>query len=272
MESPVPPTPQPVPVDTIASILPVTIPQVPPQLSKTSAGAPFPAGPFASTTYRFTTGLRAGELASVRGAGDEVLLSYRSFASITGIVAALLSAIVACAGVAAVLFLIQEQQPLRALAALVLTLLFAFFIALLVPRVQVTLYDDGQPALTLSQRTVLPRATYSVSTPNGATLAEIRKSFFSRLGRNRWLVFQDGRLIGEAAEESLGRALIRKVLGKFSRSFEENIRIDHGGIPCARIIRRPEAGRTVDILEITNDAFDRRIAVALATLILGREP
>jgi hypothetical protein len=231
-----------------------------------------PSGPFAHTRYRFTTGLRSGEVATIRGDDDRVLLSYRSFASVTGIVAALVSAIVALAGIAAVAFLLNEHEPLRAGAALLLTLMFAFFIALLVPRVQVTLYDDGRPALTLSQRSAFPSALYTVSSPNGVSLAELRKSFFSRLGRNRWTIWQEGRLIGEAAEETLGGAIVRKFAGKFSRRFEENIRIETGGLAVGRVIRRPDEQGRMDALEITSDALDRRIAVALATLILGREP
>jgi len=233
---------------------------------------PPPSGPFAHEYYRFTTGLRAGEVAAICDESDGVLLSYRSFASITGIVAALVSAVIALAGIAAVLFLFKEGEWMRAGAALLLTFLFSFCITLLVPRVQVTLYDDGQPALTVSQRATFPTASYLVSAPNGASLAELRKSFFSRLGRNRWTIAQEGRFIGEAVEESLGRALVRKFAGKFSRRFEENLRIETGGLLAGHILRRPDAQGRTDVLEITTDALDRRIAVALATLVLGGEP
>ena len=231
-----------------------------------------PVGPFAHTRYQFTTGLRAGEVATIRGDEGEVLLSYRSFASVIGIVATLVSAIVCAAGIAAAIFLLYDKDPLRALAALLLTSVFAFFIGLLVPRVQVTLYDDGHPALTLSQRTAFPAACYVVSTPNGTSLADLRKTFLSRLGRNRWTIVQEGRMIGEAAEESFGRALVRKFLGKFHRRFETNLPIEHGGLEVGRIVRRPESDGRTDMLELTQDALDRRVAVALALLVLGREP
>ena len=194
-----------------------------------------------------------------------MLLTYRAFASVAGIVAALVSGIVALAGIAATVFLIAEGEPLRALAALVLTLAFAFLIALLVPRTNVTLYDDGQPALTISQKNVFPTSCFVVATPNGATLGEVRKSIFSRLGRNRWTIVHEGRYVASASEESFGRALIRKLLGKFSRGFESNVVIEHAGT----IHRRPPRP---DVLEITSDALDRRVLVALATLVLGREP
>ncbi len=229
-------------------------------------------GPFAQTRYRFTTGLRAGEVANIRSESGQVLFSYRSFASVVGIVAALVSGIVTFAGLAAVMFLVAEGSPARAIAALVLTLFFALFIALLVPRINVTLYDEHHPALTLSQRTHLPTSRYVIALPNGTTLAEIRKTPFSRLGRHRWTVAQEGRLLAEAREESWSGAMVRKALGKFDRRFETNLRIEYGGLPAGRIIRRRNPQGELDLLELTNDALDRRVAVALATLILGREP
>jgi hypothetical protein len=258
---------------------PVPIPDPPfiPAPAEPAEAAPRPRRPtlngaFAATRYRFTTGLRAGEIAPIRGDCGQVLLSYRSFATVVGVVAALVSAIVALAGLAAVLFLIAEQSPVRAAAAFVLTLLFATFIALIVPRVNVTLYDESHPALTVSQTAVFPSSRYVVATPNGVTLAELHKSAFSRLGRNRWTIVQERRYAGDAAEESLSAALLRKVLGKFSRRFETDLVLHHGGLPAGRILRRPAPDGATDILELTSDALDRRVAVALATLILGREP
>jgi hypothetical protein len=208
----------------------------------------------------------------VRDENGKVLLSYRAFASAAGIVAALVSGIVLVAGLAAVLFLIAEKAPVRALLALALTLLFSFVITLLVPRVNVTMFDDGNPALTIAQRSVFPTASYVVAAPNGAMLAVLRKSFFSRLGRNTWTITNEGRVIAEAREESLGRALLRKFLGKFSRRYETNMRIDQGGIDVGEIARRPGAHGVTDALTLSSDTIDRRVAVALATLILGREP
>lgn len=211
-------------------------------------------------------------MANIRSDQGQILLSYRSFASVVGIVAALVSAIVSLAGLAAVLFLFAEGSPVRAIAALGLTLLFAFFIAMLVPHVNVTLYDEHHPALTISQRATHPGTSYVIAAPNGTPLAEVRKGAFARLGRHRWMIYQEGRLLAEAKEESWSRAMRRKVLGKFNRRYETNFLIESGGIDIGRIIRRPDAHGDVDVLELTNDALDRRVAVALATLVLGREP
>ncbi|HEX2835466.1 MAG TPA: hypothetical protein VHW00_20815 [Thermoanaerobaculia bacterium] len=196
-----------------------------------------------------------------------MLLTYRSFASITGVIATLLSGIVIIAGAAAVLMLFNDSDPWRAAAAGTLTLVFAFVIAMLVPRIEVTLFDNDQPALTISQRATFPGARYVVSTPNGTTLAEFHKSFLSRLGRNRWTIWHEGRYLGDVIEESFFGALLRKFLGKFSRSFDTDVAIRFGGMVVGRIPRK-----TADLLELANDMLDRRVAVALATLILGKEP
>jgi hypothetical protein len=262
------------------------LPSSPPQPASPATALPPPVAPspeppppppaarsqFSETEYRFTTGLRAGEVAAIRGADDRVLLSYRSFASVTGVVAALVSAIVAFAGIAGVALLLAEQAPFRALLALILTLAFSSVIALLVPRVNVTLYDEHNPVLTISQRAVFPTSTFLVTTPNGATLAEFRKTALSRLGRNRWTILHDGRYVGEAIEHSLAGAIARKFLGKFNRSFETNVNIAFGGVLAGRIVRRPDAHGRMDVLELSGNALDARVAVALATLVLGREP
>jgi len=223
-----------------------------------------PLGPFSGLRYHFTTGLRNGETAHIRDEGGKLVLSYRAFASVVGVIASLVAGIVLVAGIAGTWFLIEEKSPLRAMVALALTFAFAFLITRLVPRTNVTLYDDGTPALTISQRAP---ATYVVAAPNGTILGQLRKSGFSFLGRTRWTITHQGRILAEAIEESFGRAMLRKLYGKFSRRFETNFFIRLPGIDMGRILRRPE-----DVLELTGDALDRRVAVALATVVLGREP
>lgn len=224
-------------------------------------------GAFAHGEYRFTTGLHSGETAQIRSAAGDVLLTYRAFASIVGVIAAFVAGIVALAGFAGTALLAYEGSYLRALIALALTLIFSVVIALLAPRTSVTLYEESTPALTITQRSLFPSAVYVVSAPNGAELAELRKSFLSRLGRNRWRVLQGGRLIAEAREASLFGALFRKFLGKFSRAFETDVEVTSGGLDAARILRKSDPA-----LVISRDVLDRRVLVALATMVLGREP
>jgi len=224
------------------------------------------AGPFAGLRYRFTTGLRPGETAHIRDDANHAVLSYRAFASVIGVVAAFVAGIVFVAGIAATALLYAQKSPARSLLALVLTLAFSFLISRLVPRTNVTLYDDGSPALTISQRS---QGSWAISTPNGTVLGQIRKSPFSFLGRTRWTITHEGRILAEALEESFGRAILRKLYGKFSRRYESNLLIRLPGIEMGRIIRR---GPDVDVLELVGDGLDRRIGVGLATVVLGREP
>lgn len=215
------------------------------------------------------TGLPAGETVRVRDDEGNVLLTYRSFASVIGIVASLVASIVLFAGVAATLFLIAERSVFTAIAALVLSVFFALVIVILIPATTVTLFNDTSPALTIAQksRSSFPSVTFAVFTPDGELLALLHKSIFSRLGRNRWTI--EGH--GYAEEESLSRAILRKIAGKFNRLYESNVIVYAQG-EVARIIRRPDAHGDADVLEIVRDTIDRRVIVALATLVLGSEP
>ncbi|HEV8431907.1 MAG TPA: hypothetical protein VGR95_00740 [Thermoanaerobaculia bacterium] len=209
----------------------------------------------------------------IRDDEGNVLFTYRSFASVIGIIAALVASIVIVAGVAATLFLLAEHNTVTAFAALVLSAFFALVIVALVPPINVTLFNnscrDSSPALTIAQksRSSFPTVTFAVVTPEGTPVCVLRKSIFSRLGRNRWSI-DDG---GFAIEESLSRALLRKMFGKFSRRYEANV-VVYTPYEVARIIRRPDAHGDVNVLEVTSDAADRRMLVALATLVFGSEP
>ena len=219
----------------------------------------------------FSTGLRAGETAHIRTAGGETVLTYRSFAHVTGIIAALVAAIVALAGLAGAALLVAEKAPLRAAAVLVLTAVFTVLIARLVPRTSVTLHEGTRPVLSIVQTSLFPTSSFTV-TSNGHTVGELTRGPLARLARNRWSILQEDRLVGEAWEEPLGQALARKLLGKFSRRWEADVRIESGGLEAGTIRRRPDASGQLDYLETTGETLDPRLAVALATVILGSEP
>jgi hypothetical protein len=218
------------------------------------------------------SGIAAGETANVRGEDGSIVLSYRSFASVIGIVAALMSAIVLVAGAAGVLFLIFEGRIVTAFVAMLLSLGFAALIVMLVPPTNVTLFESAAPVLTIAQRSSVsfPAVTFVVATNDGQILGRLRKNFFSRLGRNKWTII--AAQSGYAIEESLQRALIRKVAGKFNPLYQSNIQLIYAGHEAGRIVRRPDGGEP-DRLEVAGDStLDRRVAVALAVLVLGSEP
>lgn len=206
----------------------------------------------------------AGETVNVRGDDGQMLFSYRSFASVVPLVAMVVAAVVIATGLAAVAFLFVEGRPVPAIIALVLSAAFSVLIAMLVPPTNVTL-----PDLIVAQESNVsfPVVTYVVMTPDRKPLARFRRSVFSRLGRNRWDIVGSG----YAIEESLSRALVRKIAGKFSPRYESNVVVRQHDKEVAWIIRRPNSEGEADLLEVTGD-IDRRVAVALATLILGSEP
>jgi hypothetical protein len=213
----------------------------------------------------------------VRDDAGNVVLSYRSFASVVGIIAALVAGVILVAGAGGVLFLLMEHRVGAAAIAFVLSVIFAVLVIMLVPPVNVTVYDGPDPALTIAQQSSVsfPVATYVVTTIDGKSLGRIRKSFFSRFGRNRWSILPPNHHgpRGEAVEESLAHALERKVLGKFNPRYQSNVRIRYAGSEAGWIVRRPTAEGARDVLELAPDAaIDRRVAVALAVVVLGSEP
>jgi len=219
--------------------------------------------------------VRFGEIVTIRSDAGDAILSYRSFASIVGIVALVVSVIVAVTGIAAVLFLLFDGRIFPAIMALLLSAAFVVVIAMLVPTTQVSLFEGSNPVLQIAQQTNVsfPVVTYAVGTPEQKIIGRLRKSVWSRLGRNRWdiLTTNGDRPIGYAAEESLSRALVCKIAGKFNARYQSNIRINYLGKGAGWIIRRPDINGDADVLEIAGE-MDRRLAVALATLILGSEP
>ena len=223
------------------------------------------------------SGVPSGETANVRDDAGNVVLSYRSFASVVGIIAALVAGVILVAGAGGVLFLLMEHRPGPAMIAFVLSIVFAVLVIMLVPAVNVTIYDGPDPALTIAQQSNVsfPVATYVVTTIEGKPLGRIRTSFVSRFGRNRWAILPPNHHgpRGEAVEESLSQALIRKVAGTFNARYQANIRIRYAGSDAGWIVRRPNETGAVDVLDLAPDAaIDRRVAVALAVLVLGSEP
>ncbi len=236
-----------------------------------------PQRAFNSTRFSFESGVPAAETAHIRNSDGQVLLTYRGFASIVTIVAALVAGIVLVAGIAATLFLLAEHHPGAAVLALILGFGFSGFIAALVPRTRVTLYEDETPALLITQqsRVAFPRTSYAVKTPDGTTIALLGRNVLSRLGRNSWSIDwpADQRGAAFAVEESFWRAIVRKFIGKFNRTREANIRIYHQGVASGVIVRRPDQAGEADYLDLSSNAtLDRRVAVALATLVFGAEP
>jgi hypothetical protein len=153
---------------------------------------------------------------------------------------------------------------------------FSAMIIILIPATHVTIFEGAAPAITIAQQSSVnfPSVTYAVGT-DGKPVARIAKSFFSRFGRNRWEILDPNDFLarGEAVEEPLGRALVRKLFGKFAPAYQANVRITWNGEEAGWIIRRPGSDGHADLLDLNPaTSLDRRAAVALAVLVLGSEP
>jgi hypothetical protein len=243
-------------------------------VAKPSPAAAPPSGAFAHSRFRFSSGVRGGETVAIRDQNGSVLLTYRSFASVVGIVATLVSVIVVVTGAAAVIFLFAEGRPLPAMLAFILSAAFAVIIAMLVPPIHVTLYESAHPVLVITQRSNVsfPAATYVVTAPDRTVVARFRKTAWSRFGRNRWQILDSSeRPIGEAIEESYSRAMLGKIAGKFNPRYQSNVVIQFLGKQAGTFARRPNGTEGVEVL-VLNGNIDPRIAVALTTLIAGSEP
>ena len=160
-----------------------TSPPLPPQPAPVHPTPPPATSAFDRSRYQFMSGIPAGETAYIRGEDGNAVLSYRSFASVVGIIAALMSAIVLVTGLAGVLFLLLERRPLPAIAAMILSAAFAAMIVMLIPATNVTIFEGAAPAITIAQQSSVsfPSVTYAVGTGDGKPVARIAKSFFSRL-------------------------------------------------------------------------------------------
>ncbi|HXI12825.1 MAG TPA: FHA domain-containing protein [Thermoanaerobaculia bacterium] len=212
---------------------------------------------------------------TVRDAAQTPLFYYYAPGRIVSLVTGSVAAIVVFGGVGATLFLLAGSRIAGAVAASVLTALFATLIVLLIPRRNLFLFRDRQMqevALTIRQdsRFAFPRLRFSAASSDGLVVGSIQKSSLSNLGRHRWWIFERERTspIGYAIEESLPTAYVRKVLGNFSPLFRTDLRIYAGESPAGWIRRRaPQKHQLLDLSEDASCRLDRRMGLALAVVI-----
>ena len=74
-------------------------------------------------------------------------------------------------------------------------------------------------------------------------------------------------------EESFGRAVVRKFAAKFNRRYDADVPLIIGGVNAGKVVRRDFGQGEIYMLDLpANSPLDRRVAVAVATLVLGSEP
>src|SRR5438270_13992489 len=109
------------------------LPPLPASAPPPVATPPPPPAALDRARFQFMSGIPAGVTAYIRGDDGNALLSYRSFASIVGVIAALMSSVVLVAGAAGVIFLMLEGRPLPDIAAFILSAVFSALILILIP-------------------------------------------------------------------------------------------------------------------------------------------
>jgi hypothetical protein len=244
----------------LADLEPNTEPLPDPSGEPVVAPPPRPETAFDRAAYVIPAAARNGEAAYIRGDDGTTLFGFRGFASVVGIVAAVTSAIVLIAGAASVIILALDARPLPAVFAALLTAAFSVIISMLVPATRVTVYEGTTPAFGIVQQSSLsvPSVTFAVVGRDGRTIARLASSALSRLGRRRW------RILAADADRPLGDAVRRF-------GFQTNYRIRYQGAEVGQITRKGDSG-TLDLSADPARTLDRRVALAVAMVVLGMEP
>lgn len=226
---------------------------------------------------RYVIHLHGGrEPSTVETEGGVPLLWFHRPPRLIGWVASMVSAMILLTGIAAVVVLVLQERWLATIAALLVTGGALGTIPFLVPRNVIRFGRDGglgEAGVTLRQerRVPVPSSVYAALDPAGRPFARFRKNHLTNLGRRRWWILDaDEKIVGWAEEDSLPRAVARKVTTAALPQFRSNYRFVYEGTFRGRIERREGA----NLLDLTPDAdrrLDRRLAVPLAALILAIE-
>jgi hypothetical protein len=232
------------------------------------------ADPFRQRTYLIEIA-PPGEVSSVRSEKGEALFWFKRTASVVGMVAGVLAAMVLISGAAAAVFLALESRFLPAAGAAALTVAFSALMLALVPRRFVVLYRNealtGKVLSVLQEsRFSFPSVRFSARGEDGATIAYFERNSLRGLGfaGSRWWILDhaSSAAIGYATE-SAGAAWQRKLFG-FLVAPRANYTVTVGVRPSGTIQQRREPnGLAVDMGGDANFTLDRRIALALGLLI-----
>jgi hypothetical protein len=213
---------------------------------------------------------------TIKNGSDDPVLYFELPPRLVGWVGRLVAWMVGVSGIAAAAILGSQGRFTPLAVVLVLTAVFVALIIFLIPPNEIYLCRDPammQVDLVVRQRRRVPITTnvYETADSQGVPLACFRKNRWSSLGRRRWwIVTPTSMIIGWAEEDSLPRALARKVAGHAVRALRSNYRFVFEGEFVGRLERR-EQENVVDLAPDTAKRFDRRIALPLSVLIVAVE-
>lgn len=212
----------------------------------------------------------------VKNGSDDPILYFELPPRLVPWVGGVVASMVGATGITASAILATQGRPGPLAGVLLLTAAFVALILFLIPPNEIFLCRDPamlQVDLVVRQRRRLPIAAseYETADPSGIPLASFRKNRWSSLGRRRWwIVTPQSTVIGWAEEDSLPRALAKKVAGQAVRALRSNYRFILEGKFVGRLERRDHES-VIDLGPDAENRFDRRIALPLSVLILAVE-
>ncbi|HUP65556.1 MAG TPA: FHA domain-containing protein [Thermoanaerobaculia bacterium] len=194
---------------------------------------------------------------------------------LAGWLGGLLAAMVAATGLCVAVVLALQQRPFSALAGALIAAAFSLGILAVTPRRELVFASDEQLQevrilLRQQDRVPLTMTRYAALDPQGNPLAYYSKRWATHLGRRRWWILDEqSRPLGWAEEDSLSRAMARKVAGKSLKAFRSNYRLIFEGKLIGTIERREE--NLLDLSKGAPPEKDRQILIPLSVLIVALE-
>ena len=154
-----------------------------------------------------------------------------------------------------------------------LSLAFAFLVAILAPKIAVTLFaQDGSALLSIRQQTRVP-GSWLILTPTGERLALIRRPRFHRARPERWFITDlGGRVVAAFRDRSRGRALLRALTAGIIAPSSKELELRAGEESSGQLTVRGSGADATRRLDLTRHPLDARITFAAAALILTGEP
>jgi hypothetical protein len=208
-----------------------------------------------------------------RFADGSIACTWRNYAGVSGAVASVAKSLIVLSGIAVAVLLASEQAWVGAVAAIVLSLAFAFLVAILAPKIVVTMFgSDAAALLSIRQLTRVP-GSWLILTPTGERLAIVRRPRFHRARRERWFITDlGGRTVALFRDRSLARTLLRVLTIGIVAPARRELELVASGVSTGQLTSHGGGTDATRRLDLVRHPVDARITIAAAALILTGEP
>lgn len=225
------------------------------------------------TSLYFETGAAAGRRCAARFSDGSIACTWRNYGGVAGAVASLARSLIVISGVGVALLLANEGAYFGAVGAIVLSLGFAFLVAVLGPNIAVTLLaPHGAAVLSIRQLTRVP-GSWLIMTPAGERLALVRRPRFHRARGERWFITDlGGRVVASFRDRSSARRIVRLLTFGIVAPAARELEFVAGEASSGQLTSRGGGAEATRRLDVTRHPIDARITLAAAALILTGEP